>query len=241
MPLKSKRTYRRKPYVRRRSYRRKKKISLKPHVMRSIPDRLQHKFKYCETIQLDPSASGVPNLGIYKLNSLYDPSESNTTGTVSNANHQPAYLDTFDDIYSKYRVYGCKWIIKVYNMEHQKPIRALVRTLPHTPNASIADDLDALRQQPNCQYAIMTGRESSIGAAHTFKGYTSIAKIEGVKNLTTTSYEALMSSDPTFIPTLAIYTQGMESTYTYSASVYVDVTLIYYAELFDRNIKTSVD
>lgn len=110
MPVRRSNYIRRRPKKGRRGrrYGRRKGRSLVSRPIRSTTAFPQHvflKLNYVET-RLVNLAAGADNTYVYSLNSLYDP---NVTGT----GHQPLSFDQWSNMYSSYRVYGCRVIVRM--------------------------------------------------------------------------------------------------------------------------------
>ncbi len=111
--------YRKKrPYVRRRSFRRKRQPS-------GLPDSIFVTLKYCDAIAI---TSGSTNLHQFRANSCFDPD-------LTAAGHQPYLFDQYSAFYSRYMVYGCRYEV-IYN--NNDTVAHLVTIWPSTSATVLA-------------------------------------------------------------------------------------------------------
>lgn len=200
-----------------------------------IPDKILHKFNYVAEYAVtatDPAA------GFYqwRLNSINDP---DFTGTGHQAMDHDSLMGTGSTgLWSKYIVYGCKVRITFINRS-SNPCRVLLRTQCHTEALSATDDFDALSEQAGTFQMIIPSKDAA-GRYPTYKRYFSIKKIEGVRTLDYTNYEALYNGNPSYGPKLNLWTRAILSE-SHNTDLNLLVRITYYAKLFQRNIRVVTD
>lgn len=117
MPLRYKKTHKKKVFRRRRRYvptvkKRNKPTMAIVRAPTAFPDKMLTKLKYYEEINL---SAGLSNSYFYCVNNLYDP---NTSGT----GHQPRGFDEYTLIYATYRVYGALFKVTFLNETNTVPV-----------------------------------------------------------------------------------------------------------------------
>ena len=221
-----------------------------------IPPRFDHrrpsirtKLKYHETYDIGATGQGTFK-NTYRLNSVYDPSEASTTstGTRSSGNHQPEGFDWLATQYHRYRVHSCYYVVKVVTSTHDKLYRYVTLAVPHnvssvTSSASFDALIEGAGRANQLRYGILGSSRSPFGQ-EIARGNVNIAAIEGdyVGRAEGGNFAALTNADPAYITKLHILIATMEASTTIPEdNVYIDVSLIYDVEFFEKRTDVTVD
>lgn len=222
---------------RRRVYRRRR--TPRTVFLKTIPDRLFCTLKYNDRIKLSQGSTGLVALHAFALNSLHDPDYSGT-------GHQPLYYDQLvntaegNGLYLKYRVHSCSYVLRFVNSDTNTEHSVTVVPLTHGNAVQTNVDFDAVCEAPYAQRRTL-GINSAGNNSAIVKGSMMIKKIEGVSSLDISpSYQAVYGNSPGFVPTLWLVASPMSENTTIGA-IYVDVTLYYKCELFDRIYRSATN
>jgi len=182
--------------------------------------------------------SGVPALKQYRLNSMYDPD-------LTGAGHKPRYFNSYlgavsgDAPYHKYRVFGALVTLRFYNQNTTAATIAncAMRGYPSAsgglPAGATADEL---RELPGTKVGLLTAMYSKPMCV--LKKYYSIKRILGVKDLRDEDdASAVYNANPTNQAYLdfAVYPIDQATT----ANYVVEVTIKYYAQLYELNMPNT--
>jgi len=100
------------------------------------------RLPYQETVSMVPGAAGIPQIYVFRLNSLFDP---NFTGV----GHQPRGFDQLvasdhgTGFYNHYLVCGAKFSIRVTNQDSAEPVRFTVAFKDTSPDRDMDDYLES--------------------------------------------------------------------------------------------------
>jgi hypothetical protein len=82
-----------------------------------FPDSVRTSLKYVDTFRFGPA--GTSGVYVYRGNSLYDPD-------YTSVGHQPRYFDNYAAVYSKYKVLGSTFNVKMMNIAGDPSLLALI-------------------------------------------------------------------------------------------------------------------
>lgn len=195
------------------------KISRQP-----IPDRMLTKLKYVDFLTLVP-----PNDGSYAVmswqTSIFDPQ-------AGLGGHQPLWHDTFQNIYSFYRVHGIKYSFRI-SSQYNYPVEGMITTKPGA--FSYGSSLITEAERQNCHHTFLFSGNS--GTAKSFSGYVAPHKVLGISK---TEYKELddtkatFGADPVRMANVSLlYNSPMGTTAT---NMQVWVKLTYYVEFWQRQM-----
>lgn len=196
---------------RRRSY-----VNKVPRGVGPVAPRLLTTMKYNEELSFTSILSGSMDQYQMRLNSLFDP---NYTGT----GHQPFGFDQLTALYSRYRVYKCKWQITAEANDRFQMAVLPVNGAQTFSSASLASEY------PHS----MTKMYSIGGSAIVFRGACYLPRLGGDKRAEYRSddrFQAQIGASPTEVMNLHIVANN---TATGTIALAFNITLIFYAELFD--------
>lgn len=215
---KRKRSWAKKKYWKRRGQRVTKKV------MNYIPDRMMVKLVYDDVIMYQVSGGGLMNCVAAFKNSLQNPRIQPPGG------HRPLMYGQWIQTYSKYRVYGIKYTIRVKNRAGIPEAWYLIARGHKKDNGGAwAPDL-------NLQ-TLLERREAKWkmgGSWAKLSGYMSVAKVAGVPGSQIKNEDdwcAQTNTDPVEQCGLFFYmSQNNGNTQPFD----INVRLTYYAEMFNR-------
>lgn len=183
-----------------------------------IAARLVTKVKYSETLGVT-STAGILQQQIWRLNSIFDPNYSGT-------GHQPYGHDQLSQLYERYRVFKCKWRIRVMN---RSSVDAQVTVTPSN-HAISSSNSDLIAEFPR---SVTKQLEYSTGSGLTFTGVATLPSLNGQTSAEYKGddrFQALFGANPT---ELMYLTLSMYAPTSASVTASVAVTLVYYVECFD--------
>jgi len=183
-----------------------------------FPDVYRCKLVYHSLGQMAGS-SGAVQL-VFSGNDLFDPN-------WSGGGHQPMYYDQLCTLYTKWRVTGCKIILKgnagSSALAYMWLGPAMLPTGPTTPTEAF--------EQPHYISWITTGN----GASGRFKKTMSFStkRMFGVKDISDDEYSGQVASSPVFQWYWVIGCQAVDNT---NYNQWLDVKLIYYCQFEKRDM-----
>lgn len=239
----SRRSSFRKAYAKRRRVTRKTYRRRRPTMARApraarlgvIPQKLFHTFKYCTNRQVP--RDGASGVGVYRfnLNSLHDPD-------YTGAGHQPAdhdlLLGTSNQLYNRYIVHCCSYSLSLVN-ENATQAEVLIGLMPSAEAASPVDDWDRMCESPNFKHFTL-GTDGGGTSIKKVTGKAMVKGVEGVQKLDISQFSAMANSNPSRMPQLVVYTRLVNEAVT-GSPLRVLATLWFKAQLYDRNLKRTVD
>lgn len=190
-----------------------------------VPDRYFTKLNYTDLVTLNYALALTTYQ--FRTNSIFDP---NLTGT----GHQPMGHDQLGNLYNKYRVYGCKYVITFSNTNPAYQGEVIVQ---NRPNTTLSANFEDAMESPYHQYKIL-GAETS--GPKVIKGYANCAKVYGVSKQvwkTDDNYQANIGSNPSAGTILNIYAQNQ--TVGTALTILARVNLTYFVEFYERKILGS--
>lgn len=210
-------------YARKKYMRRGRKSQYEPRLTRfttGFPDRLIARLTYEDVYSMTS-----PTYHTWRMNSLYDPD-------YGIGGHQPRGFDQYALIYSKYRVFGFKAVIRVNNTDSTgAQIVGLI-----ADNNPTTYTTDYLSENPRAR--IINVGEAQSGDSNRTIYYK--AKIPHVCGLTSRQYKdndtvaAAVTADPTQCAYLTMVTQSLNTYGGATAAMQVRVVMTFYAEFYDR-------
>lgn len=215
---------RRKPVIRRRSKRRTRRSVRRVPRTVGPPSSMMTKLNYTN-IQSGVVGTATSYAYTFRLNSLYDP---DLTGT----GYQPHYHDQFSAMYTNYRVYGCKVLAKVSIASANANMYApTVAMIPLNSGTLSYGTFENSINIPRAQFKNIVPNTNAL----TFKGYFSVAALEGVaKRIVSTDdqYAALCTTNPVKVPTLTfiVYNNDLVTNCAFTW----EVRFTFYAKYFTR-------
>ncbi|AJD07523.1 putative capsid protein [Sewage-associated circular DNA virus-15] len=213
MPKLVKKTYPRKKNVRRRRVAKHRTVNVN-RALQPFAQRYITKMKYSEAYTLN---AGNIWSQIMNLNSIFDP---NRTGI----GHQPYGHDTLQQIYGRYRVISCKYVVNCYNAT--TPIRFGCLPANEIPPVSTVSELC---ENPRSQFRI----QFPGGSTQTIAGVVSIPSLVGRNKsqyMADDRFQAPFGSSPAELALLYITGQSMADS---NVDINLNVTLEYLVECFD--------
>lgn len=200
--------------------------------VQAFPERMFIKLKYSQDIRMSLGTLPTNTPGyVFRGNSLYDPDYSGTGG-------EPYAYSIYSQIYNRYRVYGskirCKFGVEGLNSGQANGGGAKFYIVPFNAITPIAGTLD---EAPNVRRAIWFAPYSR---SPTLKSYCSTAKAWGISKATASTnaeFSAAKNADPAS-PWYWIVAARHHDDTTIAAStlaIVVNVTLVYYVCMYDRN------
>lgn len=230
-------------YGKRRGGLRKKRGGLKRRAMRrgvgranggkitalktaTVPDRIILKMKYIDNIVL----SGLGGSSrVFRLNSLYDPDTSVTNG------HQPMGFDQWNTFYSKYRVFRADVVIKCANASSNAADTEQVAFVATNDDVVPSPGIygDGFFEQPHCKRITLSGRGGMDRG--TIKYTVNLPRILGMAPVVYKSnpdVASLFNNNPLEQVYGVLACRPIDGSST--ALVNCEVSITYYAELFDR-------
>jgi hypothetical protein len=179
-----------------------------------------------EDYTITTNAAGLGQY-IWNINSLYDPDR---TGT----GFQPTYFDQLSEIYGRYRVYGCKVDIKVFNPQSSNPL--WFSWITSGDQSSISEDPSSIAMNNKGSPLRFVSSEGSNNVGSITR-YIPINRVFGVpkkaimseQNYSGVSGNFGTGSDPNSTARLILDIK----TYGASVSVIVQTSLTFYAQ-FER-------
>lgn len=187
-----------------------------------IPDRMFLKLKYNDIQSLNTFSQAYQDY-IYRGNSVYDP---NYTGT----GNQPQGFDEWSAFYGQYRVYGSKMTCTFIDSSGTNYAQS-VAIIPNLSTTAFTDPIRVI-ETPYSSSSTIT-LNSGLGK-RTLSSYMSTAKMWGIDKQTVSSgdlYRATTGNNPTNNWYWHVFAYDMGAS---EASVYIQVKITYYLEMFDR-------
>ncbi len=164
--------YRKHATKRKRRRRRKRKKTNMGQVLSGLPTTM--KFRYCDVLQLDPSA-GVVSKHQFRANSLFDP---DSTGT----GHQPKGFDQWTPFWNHYIVTGSKITVQFTGSGSNQPGSVFgVGIVPTTGGLGSTPAAICENNIANWQVAGLSANDSmkhSITAYYSAKNYFNITDVK---------------------------------------------------------------
>lgn len=201
-----------------------------------IPDKMLVTLKYNDRFTLS-GTTGTPAIQRISCNSLHDPD-------LTGAGHQPLYYDQLvntlqgNGLYHKYLVHSMSYNIKAVNTDTSVEQTIVVLPTTHGNTVTTGDNIDALCEAPYAKRRIMSTAGGGQNQA-TFKGTINIRKLEGVKQLDRSGYQATYGAAPSYQPVLNIVSMPMNE--SSSHNTLLDVTVYYKCEIYDRIYRGAVN
>jgi len=186
-----------------------------------LPSRYISRHKYAESVTLN-GASALQSY-VWNLNSMWDP---NRTGV----GHQPYGYDQLSNLYNRYRVIACRYVISAISDSAKIQVCALPSNEPSPIN-----NVSEARENPRAQYLV----QNPDGLLKVMKGSVSLPKLMGrttQQYMADDRYQADIVSSPNELALLQIYCQGLNDDPTFNPVPTINILLEYTVEWFD--IKT---
>lgn len=187
-----------------------------------FPDRMITKLEY-RTSGIY-SVAGLPGVIDYNLNSIYDPE-------VALGGHQPLWTNQYQALYNKYRVFRCKYEIKMMALSTGGTPARYVALSSAQPTTALPVSVGAAWEQNRTANKVLPSGPDKVT---TVRGNISMPKLQGqtvVEFKGDDGNDALLTanpSNPAILRTIIESVNGNETQYTY------DIKLTYFVEFFDR-------
>lgn len=194
------------------------------------------KLAYSESIKM---AGSVDAYAIYCLNSIFDPQNTLGAGFLGNlnSNTQPLYRDQWATFYDQYRVYGARYTIRAYVGDDSGTVISNMRIVcwPDDTQTTGASSIMVDAERPYAQQMVATSGAAQgrkIGRyISTAQACSTTKKQVQVDN----EFNATMGASPTRLAFLNIHCTDMDASgVTTNTSLYLDVKIIYYVQLYNR-------
>lgn len=189
------------------------------------PDRIMVKLPYFENFQLTNAANGNAQ-AYWNINSLYDP--NNALG-----GHQPAGVNQWVQFYNRYRVIGCK-VRATFHVAPEGATAAVVWLSATNGNNVTGGSFEQLEQS----HQVIRNINPSGQPTTTITRYYNMQRITGrtlQQYLSDDRYQAVLgSANPAETITLVAGARSILPGAIASPTVYCQLHLTYYVELFDR-------
>lgn len=125
-----------KPYIEQRP-----QVALQTRVLGTgFPDTTRTTLQYTDTITI--SGASFQTVYTFRGNSCYDPD-------YTSSGHQPAYFDTFSEVYGKYKVYGARIRLTIANNTNDATCLAII---PHSDPLGVGSSVSALLDLPRSRW-----------------------------------------------------------------------------------------
>lgn len=227
MPLKPRRTFRRKRTFKRRNYAKRNRRSnlytgpsVRTLVTRSdslIADKVRAKLNYVEQGTLQ-SASGAITTIQFNQNNLFDP-------YYTGVGHQPRFRDQIATLYNRYRVYGV--LVEITGVGGSGNGIVVTNAYPNDGvNASITNALTAIEMG-------LPHVKTLPGAPFKYKKYYSIAKVWGINKSRVRDddvFSGQMAGAPSWRSYMDIHYQSLDGSSTTDVDYVLKLT--YYCGFF---------
>lgn len=208
---------RRKRLARSRRYLTNVNRGLQPIAQRSIV-----KMKYAEAVPITWSLGSSSNVYRFNLNSIFDPNRSGT-------GHQPYAHDTFQTLYNRYRVIGCKW--NIFTTGYSGAIQVAAQPANEELYTS-SNTVSEVRENPRTKYIIQLPNAS----VRKLSGYTSIPSLVGrtkVQYMADDRYQAQFGASPNELAILNVVAGYMDDSSSASGQAIINIEMTYTVECFD--------
>lgn len=187
-----------------------------------FPDRMISKLEYRTNGIYSVALS--PQYIDYNLNSIYDPE-------VALGGHQPLWTDQYAALYNKYRVFRCKYEVKIMSLSTGGTPARYVALASAQSTSSLPTNIgDAWEQNRTANKVLPSGPDK----VTVVRGNISLPKLQGqtvVEFKGDDDNTALLSANPTnpaILRTIIESANGNETQYTF------DIKLTYFVEFYDR-------
>lgn len=204
------------------SFRRRGVNTSKVRAALGFPDRMITKLEY-RTSGIY-SVAATPGYIDYNLNSIYDPE-------IAVGGHQPLWTDQYEAVYNKYRVFRCKYEVKIMALSTGgTPARYVALASAQAPGVLPTNIGDAWEQNRTANQVLPSGPDR----VTTVRGNIALPKLQGQTSVEfkgDDGNDALLTANPTnpaVLRTIIESVNGNETQYTY------DIRLTYFVEFFDR-------
>lgn len=208
-----------KSYSKRRSYKKKQQTTISvTKALTPIPSRYITRMKYAEAV---PMSSAGMSTYRWNLNSIWDP---NRTGI----GHQPYAYDQLSTLYNRYRVISCRYVVSA--IADGSNIQCAV--LPSNDASPPISNVSECRENPRAQYIV----QNPGGNLKVMKGKVNLPQLMGrttEQYMASDKYEAIVTSSPTEIGILHVFTQGFNDDPTFNPNATINILLEYTVEFFD--------
>lgn len=177
------------------------------------------KLEYRDNIRADIVGGG--SFYDWRLNSIYD---ADKTGT----GHQPLWHDQYQAIYSKYRVFACKYELKFVLINGSSPCEVVAFS---TPAISPTTSIDEAREQNRTTNKVVPADPSNVTV---LRGNINLSKLRGETRTGFIGDElnsAAFGNNPLNTATLRLLMRTFDQN---ASSFAVTSKLVYYVELYDR-------
>lgn len=185
-----------------------------------FPDTARVSLTYTDTFAI--SSLAFQTMYQFRGNSCYDPD-------LTSIGHQPAYFDTYSEVYSKYKVYGSTIDVRFANATVNLLLVAIV---PHSTNLSLGTASYVILDLPRARWSVVgstnieTNRISHKASTSEIIGLTS-------RQIEDDDYSALISANPNQVWYWNLYLAHVDpSKLNVSASLIVRIT--YDVKFYDK-------
>lgn len=214
---------RRKPRRKTRRTTRRKPRSSYNRVARTVgfPATYYTKLRYCDNFFPSIAASGTYNVNY--VNGLFNPRTLPSTGGI----HQPMYFDQMALIYTRYRVFGFKYVIKMCNLSSDKSLTINMQT----GNAGAMDTSTTTASER------VYDRDSLLGPQKSgvYKGYVDVAKVYGVPKATVRNENDWGPTVYQNTPMAAYLKIMVQNPWITACNLQMSCEITYFCKFYDRN------
>ncbi len=185
-----------------------------------FPDTTRTTLQYTDTFVI--SGASYQTIYSFRGNSVYDPD-------YTSAGHQPAYFDTFSSVYSRYKVYGARIHVSLFNITSKASCFAII---PSSNALALGAAQYALLDLPRSRWvpvgssAIEPARISHNASTCQILGLTS-------RQVEDDDYSAIVSANPSSLWYYNLYLFNVDSA-VLAPSVSVVVQIFYDVKFYDR-------
>lgn len=185
-----------------------------------FPDTLRTSLSYTDTFSIKSTA--FQTIYSFRGNSCYDPDFSST-------GHQPAYFDTYSEVYSRYKVYGSSINVAFANSTNDLSLLAII---PNSVNLGVGSAPSAMLDLPRARWRtvgaanIMTSSLSHSASTNEVLGLTS-------RQIEDDDYSAVTSSNPAQLWYWNLYATKVDTT-NLNVDIVVVVRIVYDVKFFDK-------
>lgn len=187
-----------------------------------FPDRAIIQLDYKDVITLSTSTPGIANNYVFRINSLFDP---DYTGTGV----QCMGYDQWSMLYEKYHVSGLAYDFNCYTAN---TVPSNLCVYPTDNSTLVSTSVQDISMQPGASKIVSITPDNS---QCRLKGYCTPNSVLGLTKSQykdSVNYSATTGTNPSGVAFLHLCMQPMDE--TSSTSITVNVSLRYYAQMYDR-------
>ena len=192
--------------------------------LQPFPSRYICKMKYCQALN---GVGGPPGNGYgnyqFLANSIWDP---DSTGV----GHQPYGTDLLSQIYNRYRVISCSYVIGGTVLNAGNEVNSIIGVLPGNEGATVSGGIAEFQENPRSKYITQY-----VGNEKILKGKIYVPALVGrtkSQYMADDRYQAMTNASPAELAVINLYFGFLDGTLA-TATADLNITLEYTVEFFD--------